>query len=62
MALPEEQQKEMDTAATAAEKEFKLLDQGAREAFKAWWENWYGDAGHKRLGRVVLGIYAPKES
>ena len=61
MALTEDQQRELDTAATAAAAEFKLLDQGVREAFGAWWEKWYAEAGHKRLGRIVLHTYAPKE-
>ena len=62
MALSKEQQRELDTAATRAEAEFELLDQRVREATEAWWGKWYEEAGHKRLGRIVLHTFTPKES
>jgi len=62
MPLPKEEQRELDTAATTAEAEFELLDPGVREAVEAWWKKWYEEAGHKRLGRIVLHTFIPKES
>jgi hypothetical protein len=54
--MPAENAAEMDIAAKAAETE--LID-GIDDNWKAtdlidWWHKWFGKAGHKRLGRVLL--------
>ncbi len=65
MTLPkktkEEVLAEMDAKAAEAADELKTLcSDGSIDAGDSlrnladWWEKWYGDAGHKRLGRAVL--------
>ena len=62
MPLPKEEQQTLDTAATEAKAEYEHLTPEVREAIETWWTKNYEGAGHKRLGRVVLGTFAPKES
>ena len=44
----------MDEAATAAEKELAGLDAEAVIAVREWWRKYYLQAGHKRLGRILV--------
>lgn len=54
--MPAENAEAMDIAAKAAATE---LSDGIDDNWKAtdlieWWFKWFGKAGHKRLGRVLL--------
>jgi len=52
-------EEEMDKAAQAAEKELRQrLEAGAAPALYVaeWWARWYMQAGHKRLGRLMVKI------
>jgi len=51
---PEVVKAEMDEAADVAASELAELDAGAVKVVKVWWEKHYKNAGHKRLGRVLL--------
>lgn len=59
-------QQEMEQAQLAASMELEQLvkdgklEQAALGEIGAWWKRWYMQAGHKRLGRVVM-LQAPKE-
>jgi hypothetical protein len=46
---------DMDGAAKEAGKELVKLDQAAVKVVRDWWKANYMKAGHKRLGRVLLG-------
>lgn len=53
----------MDAAATDAQQELDKLEEQYPEGVAAiakWWNEHYGPAGHKRLGRILIQ-YAPKE-
>ena len=52
---PEQISTEMDEAAYKAQEDLGSLDSEAVKVVTAWWEKWYRRAGHKRLGRVLLG-------
>lgn len=47
----------MDAAAkeAAAELKSKNLDTMPAKDLIAWWTKWYIKAGHKRLGRILIG-------
>lgn len=48
----------MDDAALDARRELdelKAVHPQAVMLLEAWWREWYLKAGHKRLGRVLLG-------
>jgi hypothetical protein len=52
-------EEEMDKAALEAEKELrqKLETSSATALYVAeWWSKWYMQAGHKRLGRLMVKI------
>ena len=56
MAFTEEDKQKMDNAAADAQNalmELKLDDDTMR-TLGNWWREHVGDAGHKRLGRVLL--------
>ena len=50
----------MDAAAALAKRELdKLLEESeatrtAMRKLGAWWHTWFGLAGHKRLGRLIV--------
>jgi len=46
-----------DSAAEDAARELKDLPEEAIRAIGQWWTKWYLLAGHRRLGRVLLGEY-----
>ncbi|NLE64395.1 MAG: hypothetical protein GX606_00550 [Elusimicrobia bacterium] len=51
----EEQMKQMDEAAAAAEAELnKNYINWTASDVVAWWSVWYLKAGHKRLGRILV--------
>lgn len=57
MPFDDAQMKKMDEAAEQAEAELREhLDGWSARELAAWWSNWYGKAGHKRLGRILVGI------
>jgi len=45
---------EMDEAANQAEEEIKQIPKENLKIVADWWRKWYGTAGHKRLGRLLL--------
>ena len=45
---------QMDEAASAAETDLAALDAEAVRAVRNWWKRHYLQAGHKRLGRVLV--------
>lgn len=45
----------MDNAAKQAEADLENVPQDAVKSVAAWWKKWYMFAGHKRLGRVLVG-------
>lgn len=58
---PEDREK-MDRAMAEASKELNEMLMDGNEPFEKsveklanWWKKWYMLAGHKRLGRVLLG-------
>jgi len=48
---------EMDAFAIDAQNDLVNLDQDAVDKVREWWEKWYGKAGHKRLGKVLIGRF-----
>ena len=44
----------MDNAASDAENDLLEVDEEALRAVANWWKKWFGKAGHKRLGRILL--------
>jgi len=48
---------QMDNAAEEAAHELKGLPDSVVLAIGEWWSAWYLQAGHRRLGRVLLGEY-----
>jgi hypothetical protein len=58
--MPENQ---FDVAASAANNEFekmkKDLDAETLAKIQSWWKAHYMRAGHKRLGRIIAGIFRP---
>lgn len=51
----------MDDAAVDAENDLENVPEEAIVAMAQWWEKWYADAGHRRLGRVLLAQLPPKK-
>ncbi len=45
----------MDNAAMKAADELAELPKEAVVVVAKWWKKWYMSAGHKRLGRVLIG-------
>jgi len=57
MAFTEEDKQKMDNAAADAQNalmEMDGLDDKTMRSLGNWWREHVGDAGHKRLGRVLL--------
>jgi hypothetical protein len=54
--------KKMDEAASAAASEFASFDPEIYEAIRDWWIEHYLKAGHKRLGRILIGAHPGEES
>lgn len=46
----------MDKAARDAEQDLENLDAEAVKSMADWFAKWYLEAGHKRLGRLLVGI------
>lgn len=62
--MPEFDAEKFDKAASEAKEEWeKLIDSMNPEQRTAvgvvitWWQKWYMSAGHKRLGRVIIGKF-----
>ncbi len=58
-AVPEakDDSKEMDKAAEEAAKELRQhFERWSARDVAAWWKTWYGRAGHKRLGRLLVDL------
>ena len=53
--------KKFDEAADKAEEELSELPDELVLPIAQWWYKWFGDAGHKRLGRILVGIAEKKE-
>ena len=47
-------QEEMDQAAEEAREALEKLDPGAIKVVASWWTEFYRQAGHKRLGRLIV--------
>jgi hypothetical protein len=43
-----------DIAAAQAENELGDLDGKTAADIAIWWKRWFGQAGHKRLGRILV--------
>jgi len=57
MAFTDEDRAAMDNAAKQAKEEFlEHLDSWSAKDLVDWWSRWYGKAGHKRLGRILVAI------
>ncbi len=57
MPFDEAQMKQMDEAAEQAKIELETnIDNLSARDVAAWWVKWYMKAGHKRLGRVLVGL------
>ena len=50
---------EMDDARDRAKLALELLPDEAVKALASWWSQWYGAAGHRRLGRLLTNRRAP---
>jgi hypothetical protein len=50
----------MDAAAEQAESDLATLDQEAVRTLAVWWLKWYMNAGHKRLGRILVKVAKKK--
>ena len=50
---------EMDDARVQAEMALAQLPDDAVKTLANWWNQWYGTAGHRRLGRLLLSRKAP---
>ena len=59
--LTDEDKQRMDNAAVDAQNDLEDVSDEALKEIANWWRKWVGDAGHKRLGRVLLQ-YADKEA
>jgi hypothetical protein len=60
MPASDDEKRKMDEAAVQARKELvaKLSTWTAGDV-ASWWSNWYKQAGHKRLGRILVDIAKP---
>ena len=48
---------QMDADAFEARKDLELhLDEWQAKDVAVWWKRWYMRAGHKRLGRILVGL------
>lgn len=58
----DEQMEAMDAAAFLAKQELEQMvrdDPQMVKVMSAWWNKWFGKAGHKRLGRVLSKMVVP---
>ncbi len=55
MADTESQQK-MENAANEAEKDLENISNDVVLPMAQWVQKWYGQAGYKRLGRILVNI------
>lgn len=51
---------EMDNAATDAENDLSNYPDEAVDKMAEWVAKWYGKAGYKRLGRILVQIHKEK--
>jgi hypothetical protein len=59
VAFTEADKQKMDNAAADAQNALNDIPDEALKPVANWWRDFVGDAGHKRLGRVLLQ-YADK--
>jgi hypothetical protein len=52
---------QMDEALKKAEEDFSRLSAEARAIVTCWWREWYLEAGHRRLGRILVSFAIGKE-
>ncbi|KPJ70996.1 hypothetical protein AMJ52_09210 [candidate division TA06 bacterium DG_78] len=52
----------MDEAAKQAKIEFEQLPDEVKKHAAAWLRKWYGKAGYKRLGRLLVAYAKEQES
>lgn len=52
----------MDEAAKQAKVEFEQLPDDVKKQAAAWLRKWYGKAGYKRLGRLLVGYAKEQEA
>ena len=45
----------MDNAAKLAEADLESVPEEHVKSVASWWKKWYMTAGHKRLGRILVG-------
>ncbi len=57
----EEILKGMDEAAEQAKVEFERLPEETKKFAAAWLKKWYGKAGYKRLGRLLVNYAKAQE-
>ena len=63
MPFDEAQMKQMDEAAEQAGIELETnIDHLSARDVAAWWAKWYMKAGHKRLGRILVGLGKKKKT
>lgn len=51
---------QMDANAAEAAKELAVLREAGMVEISRWWKRWYGRAGHKRLGRLIMAQAPPE--
>jgi hypothetical protein len=51
----------MDEAAGQAKIEFEQLPEDVKKQAAAWLKKWYGKAGYKRLGRLLVAYAKEQE-
>lgn len=55
--MPEQRTSEQfDASAEEARQDLANLESEAVVALAQWWAKWYTQAGHKRLGRILVQI------
>jgi len=61
VSFSDEDKQKMDNSAGDAQNDLEDVSDEALNMVANWWRKWVRDAGHKRLGRVLLQ-YADKHS
>ncbi|MFC2004848.1 hypothetical protein ACFLUY_01345 [Chloroflexota bacterium] len=56
-----ESQQRMDAAADEAEQELEKIPNDVVLPVAQWFKRWYSQAGHKRLGRILVYIADPSK-
>lgn len=54
MSFSERDRAAMDKAAADAQNDLTDIDDNALRTVANWWKKWFPNAGHKRLGRVLV--------